>query len=978
LLLASTSLAFISPQTVHAADTVYNSGATTVSTADTASNFIIGDTGTAAVNVTSPGSLTTPNDITVGNTAAGIGTLTAVGTGLTANRFYIGLNGTGTLTVTNGGTVTASGVDRKIYLGYFGGSTGTLNLSGGATRLTAYDLNVGWSGTGAMTIADGAQATIQQDVTLGKNAYSNGELTVTGSGSSVTSDRLYVGEIGTGTLNILNGASYRLTGTSRMYIGNTAGSRGTVNVSGTGSSLTTTDYLVVGWNGTGNMTVQDGATTTVATDVFVGAYGPSTGTLTVTGSGSSLTADRIYLGDSGTGTLYVLNGGSVTATGTGRIYLGNTSAGKGYATISGAGSTLSGVEVNIGWNDTGNVTVTNSGAINTTGHISVGYYSGSTGTLTVSNGGTVTANNGSGTIDVAVNSGSSGTINLGAAEGTAPTSAGTINAGTIAFGSGTGSIVFNHTNSDYVLSSAVTGSGSIKSVAGSTSLTGDYSGYTGNVTVNGGVLSVDTSSFASSAFFANHGGTLRVNGAVSGVADTVTMNGGTLINNGSISGTQYGVLVSGSGSSIVTSGYTTGGTAAIHYSADGNNLTILPGASFGNVIDYNNTTGNITTFGAGSYSIPVAQYQTAGNTVRLNNTRQAVLYSNAASGSGKITVADAGANASMAKSLQAITSSVSSVLSDISSLNVVRNGSSRANTGLEEHVEESWDDGDQIAFARDEGVKIDHNDNLFWTRGFGGNHVDVYSKTTASHYGVAMGADHDFGQTRLGVMAGYGDLSNSADDGTSKVYGDSVLGGLYMRHTISGYNLDATAIAGSITSHSKRQVNGATETARGDFDGWFISPEVALSRDYELPLGWTVTPKGTVSYSHGSFDGYTERGSSMNLTYDDRTTDAVQGAFEVKLSTESQLADGKIAMLSLSGTVLNTYNMGETDLNASLQGTNFSVSTMGKRNVVGGRLGITAGLQADDRTTLFAGINGGRYSDDSREFNSTGGLMIRF
>ena len=105
-LLASSSLSFATTLAAQAANTVYDSGSTTITSPDSitgSDSYIIGDTGTATVDVVNPGSLSSQYDLILGNAASGVGTLTTSGAvSLTANRIYVGINGEGTLTV-NGG-----------------------------------------------------------------------------------------------------------------------------------------------------------------------------------------------------------------------------------------------------------------------------------------------------------------------------------------------------------------------------------------------------------------------------------------------------------------------------------------------------------------------------------------------------------------------------------------------------------------------------------------------------------------------------------------------------------------------------------------------------------------------------------------------------------------------------------------------------------------------------------------------------------
>ena len=102
-----------------------------------------------------------------------------------------------------------------------------------------------------------------------------------------------------------------------IIIGDDDGSRGDVIVSGSDSVLTTAgryNEVLVGLGGTGALSILHGADVTTRRVVAGGAAG-SRGTVTVTGSGSSLTTvgdnNEVFVGNRGTGTIHVLDGGLV-------------------------------------------------------------------------------------------------------------------------------------------------------------------------------------------------------------------------------------------------------------------------------------------------------------------------------------------------------------------------------------------------------------------------------------------------------------------------------------------------------------------------------------------------------------------------------------------------------------------------------------------------------------------------------------------
>ena len=119
-----------------------------------------------------------------------------------------------------------------------------------------------------------------------------------------------------------------------------------------------------------------------------------------------------------------------------------------------------------------------------------------------------------------------------------------------------GSIVFNHTDSNYTFAPAMSGAGDIDFYAGKTILTGDSSGFTGTTDVNGGTLLVNNA--LGSNLTVHGGGTLGGVGSVSGVTlasgATITPGNsiGTLTVNGNLefgSGASYEVEVDKDGHS---------------------------------------------------------------------------------------------------------------------------------------------------------------------------------------------------------------------------------------------------------------------------------------------------------------------------------------------------------------------------------------------------------------------------------------------
>jgi fibronectin-binding autotransporter adhesin len=302
-----------------------------------------------------------------------------------------------------------------------------------------------------------------------------------------------------GNLSIVNGGTLN----SRIgLIGQGAGSTGVVVVDGLGSRWTIDEWDVTlgGGGGDGSLTISNGGYFS-ARDVFV-AYGDgSRGTLTVTGTGSQFTVDgSAQVGSGGAGTINVLDGGTATIS---SLSIGYYIGSVGTATVSGTGSSLV-----VGR------------------YLFVGAGPNATGTLTVGDGGAVTANGGSGVVELGTRSDSArGVVNIGAAPGSAAVAPGTLNAAGVNTSAGS-EINFNHTATAYDFAPQIDGAAAVRVFSGTTTLTASNT-YTGGTFLNGGTLSVaaDANLGDASGGLTFDGGTLQ-NRAAFTTARDITLNAG--------------------------------------------------------------------------------------------------------------------------------------------------------------------------------------------------------------------------------------------------------------------------------------------------------------------------------------------------------------------------------------------------------------------------------------------------------------------
>jgi outer membrane autotransporter protein len=512
--------------------TVTGAGSTWTNSA----NLVVGDDGAGTLAIANGGTVNN-TDGYIGRSAVSLGAVTVAGNGSTwinSGNLFVGHDGTGTLAIANGGMV--SNTDG--YIGRSAVSLGTATVTdAGSAWTNSGNLVIGDAGTGTLTIAAGGRVSGAIGI-VGNDTGSLGTVTVTDTGSAWTnSGNLFVGNAGTGALTIADGGR---VSNAIGFVGFGAGSQGSMAVTGAGSAWSNSSSVTIGGGGTGLLAIENGGAVS-NTSAIVGSATGSQGSVTVTGIGSSWTnSSQLSIGYFGVGLLAVASGGRVGST---YGILGDFAGAQGTATVTGAGSAwVNSLDLYVGNAGTGLLAVSNGGTVsNANGY--VGYDTGSqgsvavtgpgsawntsasltigvsgTGALTVAEGATVHA----GTVHVASQAGSHGTLNIGAAAGSPAAAAGTLDAASVAFGAGIGTINFNHTSANYVFGSTMTGNGSVNVLSGTTILTAANS-YTGPTTVNGATLIVN-GSIASSPLTVDGGG--LVGGT--GFLGATTIGAGTL------------------------------------------------------------------------------------------------------------------------------------------------------------------------------------------------------------------------------------------------------------------------------------------------------------------------------------------------------------------------------------------------------------------------------------------------------------------
>ncbi|MCA0035262.1 autotransporter domain-containing protein [Mesorhizobium sp. B263B2A] len=855
------------------------------STWSNASDLYVGNLGAGTLAITHGGAVSNASG-TVGAKAGSTGMVFVDGkksTWTNSGTLIVGGLGAGTLSISGGGTVDSG----SSYIGYSAASNGAAIVDGMGSKWTSSGnlFVVGQSGTGTLTISNGGAV---DGVLSYVGNYSVGTALVTGAGSTWnSSSALYVGVSGggVGTLTIQGGTVKNTVG----HLGNSVGSTGTVIVDGGGSSWINSSALSVGTAGTGTLAISNGGSVKSAA-ATVGGVATGTGLVTVAGANSIwANSGDLYLGNLGTGTLNVLNGGTVTnAWG----YVGYNPGSTGTATVNGAGAT---------WTSSAGLTVGLDGA----------------GTLTISNGGIVSA---AGIVTIASHVGSVGTLNIGGATGAAALAPGLLNAASVQFGSGDGTINFNHTDTNYAFALAIGGAGRINQIAGTTNLTADSSGFTGATYVVGGRLAVNGS--LASSLVTVSGGILSGNGTVGGI---LAQSGGIIAPGNSIgtlhvagnvdqaAGSIYQVELTSTGQSDLIMAT---GTATI---ADGAVLDVVKTDAAPYVLGTHYTvlqadtgvTGTYTLTGAGPFVGLVANYDPKHvylDVVQAKTFAAVGLTPNQiATGGGAESLGSGNTlfDAIFALPSEAAAQDAFDQLSGeihASAKGMLVEDSRFVRDAATSRIRAAFGDAGTAALpvmAYGEGgpemVAADTDRFAVWGQAFGSwgktdsdGNAAAFDRSTG---GLLAGADTLAGGWRVGVLGGYSHSSFDADARQSSGKSDSYHLGLY-----GGTNWGAIAFRtgaayswSSLSTHRSVTFNGFADGLSADYDASTAQIFGELAYKAETGGSFKFEPFANFAYVSVHTDGFTETGGPAALTSQGRTADATFTTLGLRGSTDFML-----------------------------------------------------------------------------------------
>ncbi len=216
--------------------------------AETGSSFSVGHTSRGELNILNSGSLVSGTSAAIGSQFAGDGRVRISGADSLwqVESISIGAFGSAEVEIEDGGRMHVLWGGVTSFGQSNANASGSITISGPGTRLDFEGrFWLGHSGSGEMTIKDGAQVTwAGATSTVAQAAGTMGEILLTGPGSLLSGSRLHVGNGGalgtalaSGTMRLADGAMLEITGAGspsnhRLVIASNAGSAGEMVIGG--------------------------------------------------------------------------------------------------------------------------------------------------------------------------------------------------------------------------------------------------------------------------------------------------------------------------------------------------------------------------------------------------------------------------------------------------------------------------------------------------------------------------------------------------------------------------------------------------------------------------------------------------------------------------------------------------------------------------------------------------------------------------
>lgn len=291
-----------------------------------------------------------------------------------------------------------------------------------------------------------------------------------------------------------------------------------------------------------------------------------------------------------------------------------------------------------------------------------------------------------------------------------------------------------------------------------------------------------------------------------------------------------------------------------------------------------------------------------------------------------------------------------------------------------------------VVGMKDDGERADRA-RQYWMQGFGAvrDHEGDGPAVDTDHQlaGFVSGMDAQYSaHTRAGFFLGgsLGKVSAAFNSQDTDV--DSFFGGAYVSTLRGRLALDMALTVGYSDYDRERRVTnnlaaGGLQTARADYNGWFISPEITLTRPF-WPFGLRLEKSVTLRYAGLFLDGFTETGAAAPLTVKDRDVHVGQARAQLAVPLNHGGSDGARSRLMLKGGVEARTQFGDRDVSGTLLAQNIVFDPGGDRNAIGAFTGLSVEHTTANGLTFHATVEGLIEDDGSTQVSGKSGVKFRF
>lgn len=520
-----------------------------------------------------------------------------------------------------------------------------------------------------------------------------------------------------------------------------------------------------------------------------------------------------------------------------------------------------------------------------------------------------------------------------------------------------------------------------------------------NATVfNSGTISGGDYGFSASTFNLTNYGTIST--LPFSIAAVYGAQTGHATNFGSVTAGlgAFSFLFFGSGSTLNNAGYVKGfilfdkqgsltnsGTIVdqITFASNGgptaDTVTILPGARFGGTIDFGDGADRVN-FGAGNWILKTENFNAALGTVNAGGNAYAVTANN-------IAVADVSGFGVQNRAMMDITGWISSVLPDSPVFGEAPGGAFAALASAPPAEAPAADlPSNAMAYAPaapvfKNAIMTDRFGNSVWAKGFGGRRDQAtegnFLGGVTTGYGGALGIERRVSNDlSIGGFLGASSNKTALDFNAGGTDTDAFFGGIFSRKMFDATFIDLALVGGYLDNKSTRNIGGglALQTARADYTGWFLNPSATIGHRFGLGNGVSVTPALKLRYVATHFGGYTETGSTANLTVGARDVQALEERAELTAAMVKQFGASRLTY-RITGGALAQQRTGDGAVDLTLLGQNLVATTPDQKTVFGGYGGIGIDWQFG-RTTIFAASEFTAADDSSKTISGKGGLRV--